>query len=786
MADFNRILLFDGAMGTMLQKKGMKPGTIPETLNITHPEMIEEIHKEYLDAGADVILANTFGANRYKAEKAGMPLADIVAAAVRIAKKAASAYEDRLTALDIGPCGRVLAPAGDMAFEEAVSVFGEVIRAGDAAGADFILLETFTDLYELKAAVIAAKENSRLPIFATMSFDESGSTFFGATVESMIMTLEALGVTALGVNCSLGPRQLAPIVKKLTDLASIPILVQPNAGLPVMENGEARYDITPEEFAEYIKSFALEGVRFLGGCCGTGPEYIRLAKAELAGIEPVMRGNAPLSGICSPSRRAHFNRLTVIGERLNPTGKKALQAALRAHDMDYLLREALREEEQGAEVLDVNVGLPDIDEAAMLAETVREVQSVTPLPLQLDSASPAALEAAARIYNGKPLLNSVNGKQESLDAILPIAKKYGCAVLGLTLDENGVPKDAETRLAIAKKITAAVEQAGIPRGDVFIDCLMMTASAQPEQPREMLKALALVKKELGVKTALGVSNVSFGLPARPLLNRTMLAMAAAAGLDAPIMNPGDAAMMETAAASRLLLGQDEKAEDYIAAFSGSAPEPVKTAPAGGGTDLIYAVRHGLREEASKAAEQLLAEMTPLEIIDKKIVPALDEVGRGYEKQTIFLPQLMKSAEAAKGAFAVLRSYMAASGAGAPEKGAKVVLATVHGDIHDIGKNIVKALLENYNFDVIDLGRDVAPEKVARAVTESGARIVGLSALMTTTVGAMKDTIELLRRECPGTSVIVGGAVLTEQLALYAGADHYAKDAMETVRLAEQI
>ena len=783
LLDMDRIILFDGAMGTMLQKSGMKPGTIPETLSVTDPAMIEGIHREYLAAGSDAILANTFGANRFKAEKAGMALDVMVGAAVSAAKRAAAPY-GALAALDIGPCGRVLAPAGDLPFNEAVEVFAEVVRAGDAAGADFILLETFTDLYELKAAVIAAKENSELPIFATMSFDESGATFFGATVESMIMTLEALGVAALGVNCSLGPRQLAPIVRKITRLSSIPILVQPNAGLPVMEGGVSHYDITPEEFEAYIKEFAEEGVQCLGGCCGTDPGYIRLAKKALAGIKAAARNNRPMAGICSPSRQVHFDTLTVIGERLNPTGKKTLQAALRARDMDYLLREALREEEQGAEALDVNVGLPDIDEAAMLADAVREIQSVTSLPLQIDSASPAALEAAARIYNGKPLLNSVNGTKASLDAVLPIAKKYGCAVLGLTLDERGVPKDAQTRLAIARRIVAAAEAAGIPREDIFIDCLMMTASAQPEQPREMLKALSLVKSELGVKTALGVSNVSFGLPARPLLNRTMLAMAAAAGLDAPIMNPSDAAMMETVRAARLLLGQDDKAENYIAAFS-AAQEAAKPAPDAQEADLQYAIEHGLKEEAAKAAASLLSSMTPLEVIDKKIVPALDEVGRGYESQRVFLPQLMKAAEAAKSAFAVLRASMA-QGGGAPEKGAKVVLATVHGDIHDIGKNIVKALLENYNFDVTDLGRDVPPASVLAAVRESGAQIVGLSALMTTTVAAMKETSELLRREAPGVKIIVGGAVLTESLARYAGADFYAKDAMETVRIAEKL
>ena len=456
MIELDKILLFDGAMGTMLQRGGLELGTVPETLNVTAPEAIEAIHREYLAAGADVILANTFGANRFKAEKAGMDLAAMVEAGVKTAKRALGGVPGKYAALDIGPCGRVLQPAGDLPFDEAVEVFAEVVRAGTAAGADFILLETFTDLYELKAAVIAAKENSDLPIFATMSFEANGTTFFGASVESMVMTLEALGVAALGVNCSLGPKQLAPVVKRILAATRLPVLVQPNAGLPVMEGGATRYDITPEEFAACVKNFVGEGVRFVGGCCGTTPEYIKLTKSMIHGLAPVKTVVAPRGGICSPSRQARFERVTVIGERLNPTGKKALQAALRAHDMDFVLREAIREEEQGAEVLDINMGLPDIDEPAMLAEAVREIQAVTDLPLQLDSASPAALERAARIYNGKPLLNSVNGKKESLDAVLPIAKKYGCAVLGLTLDENGIPKDAEARLAIARRIVAAL------------------------------------------------------------------------------------------------------------------------------------------------------------------------------------------------------------------------------------------------------------------------------------------------------------------------------------------
>ena len=617
-----------------------------------------------------------------------------------------------------------------------------------------------------------------------MSFEANGTTFFGASVESMVMTLEALGVAALGVNCSLGPKQLAPVVKRILAATRLPVLVQPNAGLPVMEEGATRYDITPEKFAACVKNFVGEGVRFVGGCCGTTPEYIKLIKSMINGMAPVKTAAAPRGGICSPSRQARFERVTVIGERLNPTGKKALQAALRAHDMDFVLREAIREEEQGAEVLDINMGLPDIDEPAMLAEAVREIQAVTDLPLQLDSASPAALERAARIYNGKPLLNSVNGKKESLDAVLPIAKKYGCAVLGLTLDENGIPKDAEARLAIARRIVAAAEAAGLRREDIFIDCLMMTVSAQPDQAHETMRAVSLVKRELGVKTVLGVSNVSFGLPARPIINRTMLAMALASGLDAPIMNPGDAGMTETVAAARVLLEQDVDSKEYIEKYGAAAPQQAPSAKEDT-PQIGYAIARGLKDEAAKAAAALLIKHPPLEIVEREIIPALDAVGKDYESGKIFLPQLIKSAEAAKAAFEVLRAELVKT-SGDTQKGKKIVIATVHGDIHDIGKNIVKVILENYNFNVTDLGKDVPPQRVLEAVRETGAKLVGLSALMTTTVASMKDTIELLRKECPDVKVIVGGAVLTESLAEYTGADRYAKDAMETVRYADSL
>jgi len=777
------IVIFDGAMGTMLQRRGLKRGGIPELLNLTEPGMIESIHNEYFDAGCDIVSANTFGANRYKAEKAGLKLSDIVSSAVEIAQRAAAGRKDKYVALDIGPCGRVMAPTGDLPFEEAVEVFSEIVTAGNKAGADLILLETFTDLYELKAAVIAAKENSDLPIFATMSFEENGCSFFGTTVESMVLTLEGLGVAALGVNCSLGPKQLVSVVDRILKASSIPVMVQPNAGLPVFSEGEARYDVTSEQFADYIKKFVECGAVIVGGCCGTDPGYIKLVKERLQGVSRVPCKKHRLTGICSPSNPVFFgNDTVIIGERLNPTGKKALQAALRENDMDFVIKEAIRQQEQGAHVLDVNMGLPDIDEPEMLKKTVIEIQSVVDLPLQLDSSDPRALEKAARVYNGKPLINSVNGKKDSLKSVLPIVKKYGAAVLGLTLDDNGIPQSAEGRLEIARNILEEAEKIGIPKEDVLIDCLVMTVSAQQEQAAETLRAVKMVKEELGLKTVLGVSNVSFGLPDRPLINRTMLAMALIQGLDAPIMNPGDEGMRQTLAAYRVLAGKDPSAAEFIAAFSEREHKPESKAEPKDTYDLSYAIKVGLKTEAERATEILLTKMAPLEIIEKEIVPALDAVGKDYEAQKLFLPQLMRSAEAAKLSFELLRRELSKSNCDDQTGRIKMVVATVHGDIHDIGKNIVKVIMENYNFEMIDLGKDVPPERIVAAVKEHGAEIVGLSALMTTTVASMKETIALLKKECPGVTVIVGGAVLTESLAEYVGADCYAKDAMEAVRV----
>jgi 5-methyltetrahydrofolate--homocysteine methyltransferase len=694
----DRAIIFDGAMGTMLQNRGLKLGDLPEALNLTAPEVVRSIHEEYLDAGADVILANTFGVNRYKAAKAGHSVKELVSAAVRIAREAVGDRKEKYVALDIGPCGRIMAPTGDLPFEEAVEVFAEVVRAGVEAGADFILTETFTDLYELKAAVLAAKENSNLPLVSTMSFEESGVTFFGATVESMVMTLEGLGVDALGVNCSLGPKQLVPIVDRILAATSIPVLVQPNAGLPSIVDGRTKYDVTPEEFAGYVKGFVEKGVSLIGSCCGTTPAYTKLIKETVGSLPRRPLENHRRTCVCSPSKPLYFSDgVAVIGERLNPTGKKALQAALRANDMDYVLREAIREQEQGAALLDVNMGLPDVDEPALLERAVKEVQAVVDLPLQLDSSNPQALERAARIYNGKPLINSVSGKKESLAKILPIAKKYGAAVLGLALDDDGIPDTAEKRFAIAEKIIAEAQKHGIPREDVLIDCLVMTVSAQQNQATETLKAVRMVKERLGACTVLGVSNVSFGLPARPVINRTMLAMALANGLDAPIMNPGDAGMAETVAAFRVLASQDKNSADFIAKFADyAAPaaqskSAAKTSPTPELQGLAHAIAKGLKNDAREATKAELAEKKPLDVIEKVLVPTLDAVGRDYESGVIFLPQLIQSAEAAKAAFEQLRAALARDGTASAGARTKIVVATVRGDIHDIGKNIVKVL-----------------------------------------------------------------------------------------------
>ena len=791
----DKILFFDGAMGTMLQARGLKLREVPEILNLTNPNMIKSIHREYKESGSDFITANTFGANKFKLAKSGYNVREIIEAGVKNAREVAG--NDASVVLDIGSTGRVMAPSGDASFGEIYEAVTEMVEAGKNFS-DVILLETFTDLYELKAAVLAARENSDLPIFATMSFEESGHTFFGASIESMVATLEGLGINALGVNCSLGPSQLLPLVEKICGLSHIPVMVQPNAGLPVMRNGVASYDVTADEFASIAVKFADMGVNILGGCCGTTPEHIsKMKSAVLNHSGQVVKRNVPdETVICSPSKLVKFGKkFIVIGERLNPTGKKMLQKALREGNIDYLLKEAVKQQDQDADVLDLNTGLPDINESEVLTKSLIEIQGLVNLPIQIDSSNYNALESAARVYNGKPLLNSVNGKASSLEKILPIAKKYGACVLGLTLDDKGIPETAEARLEIAKRIINAAEEIGIPRRNILIDCLTLTASAQQKLVPETLKAIRLVKKELGVCTILGLSNVSFGLPRRPLINRTMLIAAIMSGLDAAIINPGDADLKETLYAWNLLNGDENDMQEYISyceehpvisQSTTTVPITSATAAKSAVSDVNSAIARGLKDEAANFTRELLKDNKPLEIIEKFIVPALDAVGKDYESGKLFLPQLIKAAEAAKSAFEILSASMEKSAADSSKPKGPVILATVYGDVHDIGKNIVRTIFENYNFNVIDLGKDVPPDKIIEAVAKDKAPVVGLSALMTTTVASMKETIEKLKASCPDVRVIVGGAVLTPDLAKYTGADFYARDAMEGVRIVTKL
>ena len=785
--DQDKIYFFDGAMGTMLQSRGLKLREVPEILNLTNPDLIRSVHEEYKSAGADFITANTFGANKFKLAKTGYSVQEVITAGVKLAREAAQ--ENSFVALDIGSTGRVMAPSGDASFNEIYDAISEMVIAGKNF-CDVILLETFTDIYELKAAVLAARENSDLPVFATMSFEESGRTFFGASIDTMTATLEGLGLAALGVNCSLGPVQLLPIVEKLCALSHIPVMVQPNAGLPVMIDGSAHYDVKPDEFAEIAIKFAKMGVNILGGCCGTTPAHIaRMKNAVLNNFSHAVKRNVEdKTLISSASKIVEFGKkFIVIGERLNPTGKKLLQKALREGNINYLLREALKQQEQNADILDLNAGLPDINESEILCKALTEIQGITNLPIQIDSSNYGALESAARIYNGKPLLNSVNGKPESLEKILPVAKKYGACVLGLTLDESGIPETAEQRLKIAEKICNEAIKIGIPRRNILIDCLTLTASAQQKLVPETLKAITLVKKNLGVSTILGLSNVSFGLPRRPLINRTFMIAALMAGLDAAIINPGDNDLQETLAAWNLLTGSESDMQNYISYCEAhpAGNTQVINAPAKIESQSIEslndAIIKGLKDESAKLTQELSTTKKPLEIIEQNIVPALDSVGKDYESGKLFLPQLIKSAEAAKSAFEILSQIMTREGSTGKSRG-PVVLATVYGDVHDIGKNIVRTIFENYNFSVIDLGKDVPPDKIVETVKRDKINIVGLSALMTTTVASMKETITKLKSVCPDVKIIVGGAVLTPDLAKYTGADYYARDAMEGVRI----
>ena len=789
-------VLLDGAMGTMLQAAGLPLGARPEALNLEDPALIESIHARYAAAGSRILCANTFGASAHKLAGSGYTVEQVVDAAIRCARRAAQPYGS-LVALDIGPLGELLEPAGTLPFEEAVEAFAEIVRAGAAAGADLILCETFTDLYELKAALLACRETCGLPVLASMSFEAGGRTFTGCGVESFAAAARGLGADALGINCSLGPKEILPMARALCGAVpgDYPVFVKPNAGLPRADG--SGYDITPQLFAMQMKPYRELWLFAAGGCCGTTPDFIRALHRVFDGCA-VGREARPLpSVLCTPVQRVVVDGITVVGERINPTGKKRFQQALREGDMDYVLAQAISQAESGAAVLDVNVGAPGVDEPALMEQVVKALQSVVSLPLQLDSSNAAALERGLRVYNGKPIVNSVNGEQAVLDKLLPLCKKYGAAVVGLTMDEQGIPKTAAGRVAIAARTRDAALAAGIPLEDIYIDCLTLTASAQQEDVMATLDALRACKEELGVRTVLGVSNISFGLPCRPYLNTAFLTMAMYAGLDLAIMNPASEEMMGAVYAYGVLSGRDKQSGRYIARYAGrtmpsqaaqpAAPQasaPEETSAGGPYAPLMKAVEQGLKGEAAAHTRALLAGHEPLDLVDHALIPALDAVGAGYEKGTLFLPQLLQSASAAQAAFEEIKAAVAKNGAPGSSKG-KIVLATVKGDVHDIGKNIVRVILENYGFEVLDLGRDVPPEKVVEAVRESGARLVGLSALMTTTLKSMAETIEALHKAKLDCKVMVGGAVLTERYALEIGADWYAKDAKRSADIAKE-
>lgn len=792
--DRKRFVFLDGGMGTQLQARGLQPGQKPELAALEMPDVLTAIHTDYANAGADILLANTFGANAKKLAGCGHTVEDVVTASIACARKAADTT-GALVALDIGPLGELLVPAGTLSFEDAYAEFAQVIRAGAAAGADLVFLETMTDLYELKAAILSAKENCTLPIFTSMSFESRGRTFTGCTVESYAVTAAGLGADAVGINCSLGPKEILPFAQRLCRSVptGVPVFVKPNAGLP---NPDGSYNLDPDGFAAEMKEYAAIGVSMVGGCCGTTPAFIAKLHETFSPLAPADKIPIRRSCLCTPVRFVEVNGITVVGERINPTGKKRLQQALRDGDSAYPCTQAVAQAEAGAQVLDVNAGLPGIDEAATLEQLVKDLQAVTDLPLQLDSSNPEALSRALRIYNGKPIVNSVNGETETLEKILPLCKKYGAAVVGLALDKGGIPPTVEGRVAIARRIVDAAHAAGIPDEDIYIDCLCLTASAQQEGATQTLQALARCKKELGVRTVLGVSNISFGLPCRGYLNTTFLTMAMSAGLDLAIMNPNTPEMMAAVRAYRVLTCQDPQSTDYVTAYADVQIQTTQTsksaatvaevsAAAPGGDALFEAVRRGLKAEARAAADAALTMREPLDVVNTSLIPALDAVGDGFEKGTVFLPQLLQAATAAQAAFEAIKAKIAASGQAQGSKG-KIVIATVKGDVHDIGKNIVRVILENYGYDVLDLGRDVDPERVVEAVRQTGAKLVGLSALMTTTVPNMQATIEALHAANLDCKVMVGGAVLTPDYARDIGADYYCKDAKASADLAKQL
>ena len=784
------LLFFDGGMGTLLQAEGLKPGELPETWNIMHADVITDIHRQYIESGSDIVLTNTFGANALKFHDETCSLQEIVRTAVIHAKTAAALAEtggrEIYTALDVGPTGKLLRPMGDLDFEDAYEAFGEVMRCGAEAGADLIHIETMSDTYELKAAVLAAKENTSLPVFVTTIFDERGKLLTGADVPAVVALLEGLRVDALGINCGLGPVQMLPVFEQILQYTSLPIIVKPNAGLPKQVRGETYYDVLPREFAATMREIVSQGAAIVGGCCGTTPEHIREMTEICRGmpLKPIAEKNITM--VSSYGQSVCFGQGSkIIGERINPTGKKRFKQALKEHDIDYILKEGITQQDLGAHILDVNVGLPDIDETAVMVEVVEELQSVTNLPLQIDTVDAKAMEAALRIYNGKPMVNSVSGKQESMDVVFPLMQKYGGVVIGLTLDETGIPKTAEERVAVARKIIKEAKKYGIQKKDIVIDVLAMTISSEPEGAKVTLEALKKVREELGVHTVLGVSNISFGLPSRPVINSNFYTMAMLNGLSAGIINPFSEEMMKSFYAYHALMNLDSNCEKYISRYAGISSAVQDASSGASKMSLKTAIEKGLKEEAYHITSDMVKKQAPLDIINEHLIPALDYVGKGFEQGTVFLPQLLVSAETAKASFAILKDSLAKSG-GQGEKKDKVILATVKGDIHDIGKNIVKVLLENYGFDVIDMGKDVAPERITEKAKEENVQLVGLSALMTTTVVSMEETIRQLRKSVPGCQVMVGGAVLNQEYADMIGADFYGKDAMQSVYYAQRV
>ncbi len=764
-----KIKFFDGSMGTMLQGMGLGAGELPELLNITDSEKVLSVHRAYAAAGSEYITTNTFGANRLKIENP----AEVIKAGVRLAKSTG-----KKVALDIGPTGKLLKPMGELDFEEAIDIFAEMINAGKD-GSDVVLIETMSDTYEIKAAVLAAKENCDLPVFVTMIYDEKGRLLTGADVETAVAMLEGLGVDAIGFNCGLGPAETLPLVEEIRKYTSLPIIVQPNAGLPESVNGRTVYNVSPDDFAAQMKKAAEIGVSYLGGCCGTTPEHIKKMIDTCIDIPASVPEKKNFTLVSSYSQTVEIGKKPVIiGERINPTGKKLFKEALRRNDIDYIIKEGMKQTEAGAHILDVNVGLPEIDEVQMMETVVKGLQGVIPAPLQIDTSDTTALERALRIYNGKPMINSVNGKEENMKQVFPLAKKYGGVVVCLCLDESGIPQTAQGRIEIAKKIVDTAAKYGIDKKDLIVDALTMTISTDSSNGEETLKAVNYIRNTLGINTVLGVSNISFGLPKRDAVNTAFFTLALQSGLSAGIINPNSQSMMNAYYSFNALKGLDENCTEYIE----SVTVPEQTASTGGETTLHTAIVKGIKEDAARCAAELLKTNDSLDVINQYIIPALDEVGDGFEHNRIFLPQLLMSADSAKAAFDVIKEKMILSGK-KEENGDKIVIATVHGDIHDIGKNIVKVLLSNYGFDVIDLGKDVPEEEVLRAVQENDVKLVGLSALMTTTVPAMEKTIQLLH-ENTDAKVVVGGAVLTQSYADMIHADWYGKDAMETVRIAQ--